>query len=55
MTWHRSVHRVGAAVVVNRTLAWPDVGNDQGIDDDDCLPTSLDEEGYVTWQGSTAR
>jgi len=35
MTWHRSVRGVGAVVVGNLTLAWPNVGNDQGLDDDE--------------------
>ena len=55
--WHISGDGVGAVMVVGLTLAWPDVGNGQGLDSDDCSwnldpPTSLDEEGHVRWQGS---
>jgi hypothetical protein len=34
MMWPRSVHGVGAVVVVNLTLARPNVGNGQGLHDE---------------------
>jgi len=35
MMWHISGDGVGAVMVVGLTLAWPDVGNGQGLDDDE--------------------
>jgi len=35
MTWHGSVDGVGAVVVVGLTPAWPNVGNGQGLDNDE--------------------
>jgi hypothetical protein len=33
--WHGLVDGVGAVMVVGLTPAWPNVGNDQGLDDDE--------------------